>query len=207
MLRAFFIICPLLLLFNFPVNANSAEMISSLKKCPTGFKKSSGHWLGMPNFKLYMCSSGSKENSHNDVFSIVNYFEKSGNRASKDVCPQGYVSISSGNLCVDNQCYSACTNANLKTIENHSDSALRMLFYDKKCPTNMKTIYVVFKKNKSNPTYSFCQLNPSKFTSSNNKINKITNKTIDVEIKCTEIGFKKGTEKYGECVLKLLQLK
>ena len=207
MFRIFFIIYPFLLFFNFPVSANGGEMTSSLKKCSLGFEKSSEHWLGMPNFKLYMCSSGSKENSENDLFSIVNYFEKSGNRGSKDVCPEGYVSISSGNLCVDNQCYSACTNANFKTIENHSDAASRMSFYDKKCPINMKTIYVVFKKNKNNPTYSFCQLNSGVVVSSNKKINKITNKTIDAENKCTEIGFKKGTEEYGKCVLKLLELK
>ena len=42
----------------------------------------------------------------------------------------------------------------------------------------------------------------------NRKIkNKITNKTIDAEHKCAEIGFKKGTENYGKCVLKLLDLK
>ena len=28
-----------------------------------------------------------------------------------------------------------------------------------------------------------------------------------VEDKCAEIGFKKGTEKYGDCVLKMLELK
>ena len=37
--------------------------------------------------------------------------------------------------------------------------------------------------------------------------NKISNKTRDAEDKCTEIGFKKGTEKFGECVLKLIDLK
>jgi len=37
--------------------------------------------------------------------------------------------------------------------------------------------------------------------------NKITNKTKDAENKCTEIGFTKGTEKYGDCVLKMLELK
>ena len=42
----------------------------------------------------------------------------------------------------------------------------------------------------------------------NRKIkNKITNKTIDAENKCTEIGFTKGTIEYGKCVLKLLDLK
>jgi len=46
------------------------------------------------------------------------------------------------------------------------------------------------------------------FSNSNKKIkNKITNKTIDAEDKCTEIGFKKGTYEYGKCVLKLLDLK
>ena len=42
---------------------------------------------------------------------------------------------------------------------------------------------------------------------SNKKINKISNKTKEAEDKCTEIGFKKGTEKYGDCVLKMLELK
>ena len=37
--------------------------------------------------------------------------------------------------------------------------------------------------------------------------NSISNKTKDAEEKCTEIGFKKGTEKYGDCVLKMLELK
>ena len=37
--------------------------------------------------------------------------------------------------------------------------------------------------------------------------NKITPKTKEAEDKCTEIGFKKGTEKYGDCVLKMLELK
>ncbi len=50
-------------------------------------------------------------------------------------------------------------------------------------------------------------LNPAVAVSSEKKINKITIKTIDAENKCTEIGFKKGTEGYGKCVLKLLELK
>lgn len=37
--------------------------------------------------------------------------------------------------------------------------------------------------------------------------NKISNKTKEAEDKCAEIGFKKGTEKYGDCVLKMLELK
>jgi hypothetical protein len=140
-----------------PIPAKSEEMVSSLRKCPTGYSKSSEHWLGMPNFKLYMCSPSLFKNLDNNVSKIVNYFKKSGNRTSKDNCPSGYDSIRSGNLCVDKQCYSACTNAEIKTIENNANSALRMSFYDKKCPDNMQTIYVVFKKNKNNPTYSFCQ--------------------------------------------------
>ena len=50
-------------------------------------------------------------------------------------------------------------------------------------------------------------LNFGVVVSSDKKINKISNKTIDAENKCTEIGFKKGTEEYGKCVLKLLELK
>ena len=42
---------------------------------------------------------------------------------------------------------------------------------------------------------------------SNSPNNAISNKTKDAEDKCTEIGFKKGTEKYGECVLKMIELK
>ena len=41
----------------------------------------------------------------------------------------------------------------------------------------------------------------------NYKKNKISLMTKNAEDKCAEIGFKKGTEKYGECVLKLLDLK
>ena len=142
----------------FSVFAVNAEMISILKKCPKQFQKSSEHWLGMPNFKLYMCSSNLLENlNKDDPSQIVNYFEKSGNRNSKDSCPEGYSSIKSGNLCVDKQCYSACTNANLNIIEKYTNSNLRMSFHDKKCPSDMFTVYTVFKKTKSNPTYSFCQ--------------------------------------------------
>jgi len=142
----------------FPVFSLNAEMISILKKCPKQLQKSSEHWLGMPNFKLYMCSSNLLENLNKDGISqIVNYFKKSGNRNSKDSCPEGYRSIKSGNLCVDKQCYSACTNANLNIIEKYTNSNLRMSFHDKKCPSDMFTIYTVFKKTKSNPTYSFCQ--------------------------------------------------
>ena len=36
--------------------------------------------------------------------------------------------------------------------------------------------------------------------------NKLSLKTKDAEDKCSELGFSKGTEKYGECVLKLLDL-
>ena len=142
----------------FPVFSLNAEMISILKKCPKQFQKSSEHWLGMPNFKLYMCSSNLLENlNKDDPSQIVNYFEKSGNRNSKDSCPEGYSSIKIGNLCVDKQCYSACTNANLNIIEKYTNSNLRMSFHDKKCPSDMFTVYTVFKKTKSNPTYSFCQ--------------------------------------------------
>ena len=147
-----------LLFLIFPLFSLNAEMISILKKCPKQFEKSSEHWLGMPNFKLYMCSSNSLENlNKDDITQIVNYFEKSGNRNSKDSCPEGYRSIKSGNLCVDKQCYSACTNANLNIIEKYTNSNLRMSFHDKKCPSDMFTVYTVFKKTKSNPTYSFCQ--------------------------------------------------
>jgi len=57
-----------------------------------------------------------------------------------------------------------------------------------------------------------CNKNPKNKKSSSPQIkseksNKIILKTKDAEDKCTEIGFKKGTEKYGECVLKLLDLK
>jgi hypothetical protein len=37
--------------------------------------------------------------------------------------------------------------------------------------------------------------------------NKISNKIKNIEDKCSEIGFKKGTEKFGECVLKLIDFK
>ena len=43
----------------------------------------------------------------------------------------------------------------------------------------------------------------------NQKLKTISNsnkKTKEAEDKCTEIGFKKGTEKYGDCVLKMLEL-
>jgi len=147
-----------LLFLIFPVFSLNAEMISILKKCPKQFQKSSEHWLGMPDFKLYMCSSNLLENlNKDDPSQIVNYFEKPGNRNSKDTCPEGYSSIKSGNLCVDKQCYSACTNANLNIIEKYTNSNLRMSFHDKKCPSDMFTVYTVFKKTKSNPTYSFCQ--------------------------------------------------
>ena len=46
-----------------------------------------------------------------------------------------------------------------------------------------------------------------KTINSNSPNNKISNKTKDTEDKCTEIGFKKGTEKYGDCVLKMIELK
>ena len=147
-----------LLFLIFPLFSLNAEMISILKKCPKQFQKSSEHWLGMPNFKLYMCSSNLLENLNKDGISqIVNYFKKSGNRNSKDSCPEGYRSIKSGNLCVDKQCYSACTNANLNIIEKYTNSNLRMSFHDKKCPSDMFNVYTVFKKTKSNPTYSFCK--------------------------------------------------
>ena len=142
----------------FPVFSLNAEMISILKKCPKQFQKSSEHWLGMPNFKLYMCSSNLLENlNKDDTSQIVNYFEKSGNRNSKDSCPEGYSSIKNGNLCVDKQCYSACTNASSNIIEKYTNSNLRMSFHDKICPNYMFNVYTVFKRNKSNPTYSFCQ--------------------------------------------------
>jgi len=44
-------------------------------------------------------------------------------------------------------------------------------------------------------------------SNSNKKTNQISNKTKEIEDKCTEIGFKKGTEDYGKCVLKLLDFK
>ena len=49
-------------------------------------------------------------------------------------------------------------------------------------------------------------------TKSINKIINIKQKNISdkikiVEEKCVEIGFKKGTEKYGDCVLKMIELK
>ena len=160
----YFLKLSFLLFLTFPVFSLNAEMISILKKCPKQFQKSSEHWLGLggnfnkPNFKLYMCSSNLLENLNKDGISqIVNYFEKSGNRNSKDTCPEGYSSIKNGNLCVDKQCYSACTNANLNIIEKYTNSNLRMSFHDKKCPSDMFTVYTVFKKTKSNPTYSFCQ--------------------------------------------------
>lgn len=153
-----------LLFLIFPVFSLNAEMISILKKCPKQFQKSSEHYLSIgrtfnkPNFKLYMCSSNLLENlNKDDISQIVNYFEKSGNRNSKDSCPEDYSSIKSGNLCVDKQCYSACTNANLNIIEKYTNSNLRMSFHDKKCSNDMFNVYTVFKKTKSNPTYSFCQ--------------------------------------------------
>ena len=153
-----------LLFLIFPVFSLNAEMISILKKCPKQFQKSSEHYLSIggtfnkPNFKLYMCSSNLLENlNKDDISQIVNYFEKSGNRNSKDSCPEGYSSIESGNLCVDKQCYSACTNANSNIIEKYTNSNLRMSFHDKKCPSDMFNVYTVFKKTKSNPTYSFCK--------------------------------------------------
>ena len=56
----------------------------------------------------------------------------------------------------------------------------------------MKLILVRGNNSKSNP---------------NVNANKITSKTKIAEDKRTEIGFKKGTEKYGDCVLKILELK
>ena len=70
-----------------------------------------------------------------------------------------------------------------------------------------------FKKNtnKEEKVLSQSKISSNKkiktISNSNKKINKFTNKTIEAEDKCTEIGFKKGTEEYGKCVLKLLELK
>ena len=44
-------------------------------------------------------------------------------------------------------------------------------------------------------------------TNINDKTSSISSKTESAEEKCNEIGFKKGTEKYGDCVLKMLELK
>jgi len=49
--------------------------------------------------------------------------------------------------------------------------------------------------------------NDSKKKKIDNKPSSISKKTKDAEDKCTEIGFKKGTEKYGDCVLKMLEIK
>jgi hypothetical protein len=44
-------------------------------------------------------------------------------------------------------------------------------------------------------------------TNIKDKTSYISSKTKSAEDKCNEIGFKKGTEKYGDCVLKMLELK
>ena len=44
-------------------------------------------------------------------------------------------------------------------------------------------------------------------TNIKDKSSTISSKTESAEDKCNEIGFKKGTEKYGDCVLKMLELK
>lgn len=44
-------------------------------------------------------------------------------------------------------------------------------------------------------------------TNIKDKTSSISSKTESAENKCNEIGFKKGTEKYGDCVLKMLELK
>jgi hypothetical protein len=44
-------------------------------------------------------------------------------------------------------------------------------------------------------------------TNIKDKTSSISSKTESAEEKCNEIGFKKGTEKYGDCVLKMLELK
>ena len=49
--------------------------------------------------------------------------------------------------------------------------------------------------------------NDSKKRNIDSKPSSISKKTKDAEDKCTEIGFKKSTEKYGDCVLKMLELK
>ena len=48
--------------------------------------------------------------------------------------------------------------------------------------------------------------NDSKKKNIDSKSSSISKNTKDAEDKCTEIGFKKGTEKYGDCVLKMLEL-
>ena len=48
--------------------------------------------------------------------------------------------------------------------------------------------------------------NDSKKKNIDSKSSSISKNTRDAEDKCTEIGFKKGTEKYGDCVLKMLEL-
>ena len=54
--------------------------------------------------------------------------------------------------------------------------------------------------------FNCTEFNNSK-SNPNINANKITSKTKNAEDKCTEIGFTKGTEKYGDCVLKMLELK
>ena len=53
-----------------------------------------------------------------------------------------------------------------------------------------------------------CGVKEKKFINKPNiKKTIISDKIKIIEEKCTEIGFKKGTEKYGDCVLKMIELK
>ena len=57
----------------------------------------------------------------------------------------------------------------------------------------------------NNPPPKKTEIKAESSSNSNSSINNLNSTTENAEKKCSEIGYKKGTEKYADCVMKLMK--
>ena len=98
-----------------------------------------------------------------------------------------------------------CFYAYNKTTDNWStlSSAKKYIEKAKKLGVSCKPMDQKNLKTKASENKNKIQIKENITKNTNN----INNKTKNAEDKCAEIGFKKRTEKFGDCVLKMLELK
>lgn len=167
---------------SFPTYSAVTELYTKSQKCDD----TALECLNIGGFDIHVSLTQPDNSSHLHLFQ---------RKAAAFRCPAGYTMFEKGNMIAEPYHISVCGKASEKIISNHRNHKKRVqIFEGQKCPKPGEVIF-----STSNIVACTLAINygtPS--TSSSSKLDK-------AKTTCTELGFTLGTEKHGDCVLKLME--
>ena len=165
---------------SFPTYSAVTELYTKSQKCDDIALEC----LNIGGFDIHVSLTQPDNSSHLHLFQ---------RKAAAFRCPSGYTLFEKANMIAEPYHISVCGKASKNVILNHINHKKRVqIFEGQNCPKSGKIIF-------STSTIVACTfvIDYSVDSTSSSKLNK-------EKSTCTELGFTAGTEKFGECVLKLM---